>query len=461
MKTLIQDNTILGKNRTETYLTAQATAGTGTLTVNSIVGFAINYILLIGELGEENCEIILTHSATAPTGTTITLASNLLFTHLPYTKIKIIPYNQIEFSHADTITGTKSVLTTIAVRPNALETIYNDTASLSGYFFTRFKETITNTFSDYSDPIPFEGLEQNTVGFAINYALKRNKLDGFTDWVDYQFCIEETNAALNFIAGKMKGWTKLFKENYIMGQTSRGVYKIALPTDIWESGGLKSIAGVRVGTATDLDPKNISEFEADMEGVCHTQVRTAAAIGDITLAIDNSYDFPDTGSVNIYVSGTIYTITYTGVTRSATAGVLTGVPASGDGSITVIIPVDTDVWYGEDEGEPEEFTVDDEKNLLIWPMADATYDNLNIYLDYYTGPTKVDSDADELDAFRYDAVKHWLTWAMRMQLKNDGIRDFNDGDYVQFAQIVSDYFRNELPSQRKKRQPKINSISFN
>ena len=460
MKHLATDNSEILKGRPFTFLIAESASGTATLSVKSIQDFAINQILCIGDLGSETTEIIKTHASTAPTGTTITLASNLVYTHTPYTTVRIIPYDQVEFSHSVTETGAKTVLTTKGFTMGSLETIHDDLTYSSGYYFIRFKETVTNSFTDYSDPIPFAGLGENTVGFVIAYALKRNKLDGFTDWVDYKFCMDEINACLDFIAGKLKGWTKLFKENEIIGQTSRGTYKTALPSDIWEDAGLKSVSDVRMGTSTGLSRKNISEFETDMEGVYHTQVRTAAAVGATTLEVDNSYDFPDSGSVDVYVANTLYTITYTGVTRSATAGVLTGVPASGTGSITAIIPVDTDVWHGEDEGEPDEFTVDDSGNLLTWPLPDATYQNLNIYADYYTGPTKVDSDSDTLDTFRYDSVKHWLTWVIRMQLKNDGIRDLRDGDYTQFLQILTDHIRNELPSQRKKRQPKLNQISY-
>jgi hypothetical protein len=246
----------------------------------------------------------------------------------------------------------------------------------------------------------------------------------------------------------------------VAGQTTRGVHKIALPSDIWEDRGLKSILGVRIGTGEDLDPIIISEMEEEMKGVVVTQVTTQATAGQTTLAIDNSYDFEDSGSVNIFISGTLYTLTYTGVTRSATAGVLTGIPASGTGSITVTIPVDTNVWYGEEEGEPDCFTVDGDGNLVFWPFADASYDNLNVYMDYWTGPTSVDSDADELDTFRYDAVKHWLTWAIRMQKENNGKRDLTDGDYIQFSQILADYIRTEVPAHRKKKYPRVNSITY-
>jgi len=245
-----------------------------------------------------------------------------------------------------------------------------------------------------------------------------------------------------------------------MGQTTRGINVIALPTDIWENVGNKSIQEVRIGNDIVLAYKIWSDFKTQTEGTYFTQVRTAATAADITLAIDNSYDFPDSGTVNVYISGTLYSITYTGVTRSATAGVLTGIPASGTGSITVTIPVDTYIWKGEAEGKPVYYTIDSSGNMLITPIPSALYDNKNIYIDYYTGPTAVDSDGDSLDLFRYGAVKYWLTWAVKMQLRNDGKRDFTDGDYINFSQVLNDYIRNEIPANRKKTRPRMNGITY-
>jgi hypothetical protein len=460
MKKLATDNKELVKGRPFTYLTAEAASGTASITVENIVDFAVNQVLQIGETEDEISEIIKTHTSTAPATTTITLASNLAKTHAPYTKVYILLYDQVEFSHADMETGDKTIITTKTITPDRPETSYDDTTYSTGYYFSKFKNSINGNESGYTDAIPFAGLAKNTVGFAINWALKRNKMAGFTENIDYQFCIDDVNSCLQFITGKLKGWSKLLKTNYVAGQTTRGIHKIALPSDIWENRGMKSILGVRIGTATDLTPKTMPEMEKEMEGVIVTQVRTQAAAGSTTLAIDNSYDFADSGSVSIFISGTLYTITYTGVTRSATAGVLTGVPASGTGAITVTIPVDTYIWKGEAEGEPEKFSVDGDGNLVFWPFCDASYDNLNVYMDYWTGPTSVDSDADTLDTFRYDAVKHWLTWAIRMQLKNDGKRDLTDGDYIQFSQILADYIRAEVPAHRKKKYPRINSITY-
>jgi hypothetical protein len=58
-------------------------------------------------------------------------------------------------------------------------------------------------------------------------------------------------------------------------------------------------------------------------------------------------------------------------------------------------------------------------------------------------------------------VKHWLTWAIRMQLKNDGIRDMGDGDYMQFEIMLRDAIRGERHGQKYQTKPKLNTINYN
>lgn len=445
----------------EGYMTASSASGSSTLTVKSISNFAINQVLLIGEMGDENSEIIKTHTSTTPTGTTITLASNLVKTHGPYTKVRVMLYDQVEISHADTITGTKTVLDTISIQPESEDTRYDDSSESAGYFFTRFKNSIDSSFSAYSDYIPYAGYNADTVSFVINYALKRNKLDAFTKYIDYEFCIDEINSCLKFITGKLKGWSKLLVLDSTLDQTEMGINKMDLPSDIWENLGNKSIQEVRMGSDIVLGYKIWSDFEKQRAGSIVTQVTTEAAAGDLTLEIDDSYDYPDSGSVNVYISEELYNITYTGITRSTTAGILTGIPATGTtGAITVTIPVDTNVWKGEAIGKPRIYSIDSDSNLVFWPLASALYDDLDVNIDYYTGPTKVDSDADTLDAFRYDLCKYWLTSRIRWALKNDGKPDLTDGDHIQAMIILNDYIRTDVPANRRKRGPKINSIRY-
>ena len=205
-----------------------------------------------------------------------------------------------------------------------------------------------------------------------------------------------------------------------------------------------------------LDEK---EFDAQMQGVAHTQIRTQALAADTTLAIDNSYDFDDDGSVNVYTSNAVDAITYTGVTRSATAGVLTGVPASGAGAIGTTHAVDTNVWQNETEGQPRYFNVRNSR-IRIWPLADSTWVNKNVEMDYYEEVTQVDSPSDTLDAPRYDCVKHWLLWQGKNYWRNNGKSDTSDSDFVLFNAILKDAIRTEVSGQKFKMRPAINEISY-
>jgi hypothetical protein len=180
MKNLYILNTDLTVDKKNTFLTTDISSGGSTLTVRSIVGLAIDKIICIGEIGEENSEIVKTHSATAPTGTTITLASTLTFNHNRGTKVYIIDYDQIEVSWCATTTGVKTVLDTINIQSDQDETLYSDITETTGYYFSRFKDSINTTYSDYSDPIAFGGLGANTVWSIKHRALTDlgEKVDG-------------------------------------------------------------------------------------------------------------------------------------------------------------------------------------------------------------------------------------------------------------------------------------------
>ena len=84
-------------------LDADAAAGATSITVKSILGVAINNILLFRELGNESAEIVATHSATAPSGNTVTLvAAGLVEVHPAGTVVYVIPWNQVRFYSAAT-----------------------------------------------------------------------------------------------------------------------------------------------------------------------------------------------------------------------------------------------------------------------------------------------------------------------------------------------------------------------
>lgn len=455
-RTVRIDNTQVVENAlAETFLSADIAAASGTLTVANVEKFAIAKYVWINPFAE-TAEIVAVHASTAPSQPTITLAANTVFAHYTGEPVYYVEFNQVEVSQSSTVGGSKSVLGTVALAGGERETVYLDTSITSGYYFARFKDSVAATFSSYSDACLYGGFASNTVGYMIDRALRDLELT-LSEKISTLDCLSWVNDCLKLIQGKLKRWPEHYAYNAVLGQIQRGDNTTTMPTDAYDTETNKSIIGLRVGEDDRLTYLSPTDFDNQMGDVRYTQVTTQATAGQTTLEIDNSYDFEDSGTVNVYISGMKYAITYTGVTRSATAGILTGVPASGTGSISVTIPVDTWVWQDEVEGTPAWFTV---RNGVIehWPLSDGTHDNKNLYGDYSKVATEVNSEADTIDLQRFDAVQEFLTWRMKMKARNDGNLDMNDGYYLQYKERLNDAVRTLPQNNMFRIRPSVNRV---
>jgi hypothetical protein len=449
-------------------LDADATAGDGTITVKSIIGAAVNNILLFRYPGNELAEIVATHAVTAPSGNTVTLAANLVESHPAGTVVYIIRYNQVRFywyaTEVDAETTAPTALAAAqAIDPTMVRNFYDDTVETTGFYYYRFIDSINTVNSLYSDPIPFGAKDvrfaEDEVGYVLEFV--RRKLGHEWDGrFSKQTAMDEINACLRYMQGKLKRFSRYLVQDYVLGQTARGVLEIDLPDNIYDNKTNKSILQIRIGSATaPLIPLDEKEFDTLLQEAIHTQVRTQPAIGAVTLEVDNSYDFDDDGTLHIYSSNTLDEITYTGITRSATAGVFTGIPATGAGSIAATHAVDSNVWQNEIEGEPRYFNVKNGK-IRIYPLCDSTWQNKNVVADYNQEVTKVDSESDTIDAPRYDAVKHWLLWQGKAYWRNNGKADIKDEDFLMFGDILKSAIRTEVSGQKYKMAPKLNSVNY-
>lgn len=339
----------------EGFLTSDIASGTGTLTVANISGFAINQILIINPFSERS-EIILTHASTAPTGSTITLASNTTQTHYSGEKVYVISYNQVEISTATTIAGVKSVLTTANLQPDKKELVYNDTASSTGYYFARFKNTITSAFSSYTDPMAVAGWPKNTVGYMIQRALRDLELE-FSEKLTTEDCFEWLNSGIKIIQGKLKRWPEHYTYNAIIDTTTVGDSVVTMPTTIYDTETNKSILAIRVDTGKKLQYLDPVSFD------------------DLDVA---------------------------------------------------------------DNGIPEIFTVRNSQ-IEIYPAPDTA--SQNVYCDYSHVATSVDSEGDEIDYQRYDMLQDYLTWRMKMKMRNNGELKMDDGYFLSYKEKLNDAIR--------------------
>lgn len=518
-------------------LSVSIVASDPTFSVLDINKFAVDNIILVGELGTEQSEIVKTNASVAPLGSVVTLVTGTSTTNLTPsvaskvfttqsglsiqigdrmrassdadatiymegivtaysstsltisvdtigtasakadwtirqvfryshpigTKVRVIQYDQIELSNSSTVTGSKTTLTTtigsgvVAVEADEETMVYNETEYSSGYYFGRFKNSISGTFGSYSDASPYGGFTEDTAGYVIDYALKMSGVKEFNEKITLGWCYEQITDMFRYVQGKQKRWNKYQSLNSILAQTSRGVREITMPADIYDPNSNRSLTGVRVGESLGLIFKDPDEFEELLYGQKETEVATQQTSGGTTLVVDNAYDFDDDGTITFFIAGVQYDITYTSITRST--GTFNGIPASGTGSISVTIPVDTKIYQNYKEGQPIWYTVRNQK-IEILPMPNGLWDNKNVYADYWTVATSVNSDSDTIDVERADMAKPWLTWKMRCLQKNEGKLDYEDGDYKMFADILKDAVVFKGGLMKHKMMPKVNGISY-
>lgn len=444
------------------YLSEPAVVGDAQVFLQDYTGFLDNQILLLEDFGSESAEIG-TVNGTPTVNTGCVLDAVLARSHPVGSRVYILDFNQIELKRGTTtVAASATALTTtlgsglVALQADTKIQVYNEAEFTSGYYFARYKHSISGVFSGYTDALVYGGWEKNTVGYMIDRAL-RDVGETLSEKVTRFDCYEWINTCLKLIQGKLKRWPEHYSYNAVLGQIQRGDNTTTMPTDAYDTETNKSIIALRVGDDGRLQYLSPGDFDSIQGEVKYTQVTTQAVAAQTTLAINNSYDFANSGTVNVYISNVKYSVTYTGVTRSATAGVLTGVPASGTGSISVTIPVDTIVWQDEIEGIPAYFTV---RNGVIetWPLADGSNDNANLYGDYSKVATSVDSDGDTVDLQRYDAVQNYLTWMIKMRARNNGTLDLEDGWYLMYREKLNDAIRT-LPSNNVFRiRPSLNRI---
>lgn len=121
----------------KSYLNADTAAG-ATAVVKSAATFATNYYALVGTLGQELTELCRISLITT---NTLTLVPNLANAHDKYTDVTALRTNQIKIYRAANVNGTApadgsfSVLATVAMNPEDIETTYNDATGGSDYWY--------------------------------------------------------------------------------------------------------------------------------------------------------------------------------------------------------------------------------------------------------------------------------------------------------------------------------------
>jgi hypothetical protein len=428
----------------QTYLTNDFAASNGVLTVQNITGFAVNQILFIGNIGNGNSEIIPTHVSTAPVSGTITLNTSTVQAHSNSDYVRAIPFDQVEISKASTLTGTKTVLTTMSL--DVLEeTVYNDTTLVSGYYFARFKNSVTSAFSDYSDGCPVGSYAINTARYIIDSALAEinKKVDNlFTN----EFGFMQINNCQTEVLKELKRWSwmKVYGATY---PASVGTWRVALPSDIDDTNTNKSIENLKIGDTGNLTWVDKGQWNNLTTGVYWTTLASTLSIGASTVTLSTSNDFDASGTITIGGS----TLTYTA--NSKTTGVLTLSAVS-----TVTFPAGQDVFQHVNEGTPAYVTYFD-GYLWHYPVLDATYDGMNYTMDYYSQLTPITSDTDTIVVPDPILVKEYLIWKYLRRMNNGQEDDASSYAYQNYEKHLAKLKKTEVSGVRIVMKPRFNDYS--
>lgn len=434
-----------------TYLSNNFAIGETTLNVDNAIDFTSgNVILLLGSMGAENCEF---GYASAHTDQTFTVAA----TKQPHNRgdlVSQVNYDQVEISKASTIDGVYAVLATLTLFVTQQKTVQFDSAGLTtDYYKLRWKNSVTNEYSSYSEPVSVLSYPEESAGSIIDPVLNAMGVSPNDPKINTQFLINALDDARKLAKAKLYGvrhaWLAQFEHPIKVLAGSNFVY---LPEDIDFNETDRSMLSGRFIMNNVLAPFNLKYIDkrswnqvAFNVGGSITSV--VALIGAATIDLVSAGDFiPGTSGGVAYVATTdfdqtILQIEYTGV--DLVNNQLTGVTG-----IDRDIPAGTQIWVTPTIAQPIWYTVynnDTEtggRGKIVFDriIPDSMQGN-NFYVDYYKKFLKVTDLYQRIPEPYRDIYKPYLRYAIKYR-KDITINKDSDSDYKEFTELLTALFDN-------------------
>jgi hypothetical protein len=460
-KTIYIDQSVIPKDKKWTFLSDNVTAGAVTFGFQSSLGLvslstSSGQILMFGELGQEKTEVIKIASTGTGTnigGTSATLATGLRFDHPLDTKIYFLDWDRYEVQWAATVTGSKATLMAYPeyLQPDQLEAIYRDTTESSGFYFARFNSTIDGSSSDWSDPIPYGGFNDNSV-----FEIKRRAIESINETVDGVIISDEMlnrwlwelRREYHNMPGK-RPFRKKF--NMAIGNVLTGSYYIDLPADVEHPFTAENVFGVRAGTNENMEYIDKKEWDFYYVDKPHSTLELPYTVGVSTsIWLANGRDF--SASATIGVEGTA--IGLSRITGSYNSfNIITHGSWSCSGG--------SDAWENITLGMPDEFTVWENINgsafIYFNRPFDTVYVNQNIYCDYYAKVVELQTDYDALDEPFYDMFVSGLAWKVKKR-KSPDLNLLQDPDYILWQTLKQQAHDREFEGQWVHLMPDIKHL---
>lgn len=407
---LLQDATV-------TFLTNDTAATQTTFVVQNITNLATNQYLLLGQPGNQGSEIVQINGA--PSGFTVTLVAATKYPHSASTPVTVLNFNQVEISNAPTVSGSKSVLATIAILADS-DITYNDLVSTGGYYFARFFNSTGTVFSPYSDPCPYVAYTLLSARSVIDTALGEiNKTT--SEVLSDEFAFQQLDMFQTDVLRELKRWSFMQKFDAIIGQFKVGQWKLPLPDGttlpaIDDKDTNKSIYNIRVGSNGRMTWIDKAKWDDFIFNLAYSTLSVNLTVGATTMTLVNSGDFTHITPSNTQGSGTVIigANSYNYSANDITTGILTLTTAITSANTAT---AGQDVFQNANQGLPTYYTIFD-NTVWYWPITSNEYDGNNAFMDYYIKQTRIQKDSDEIIVPDPQCASYFLQWKFLKKMNN-------------------------------------------
>jgi hypothetical protein len=359
-----------------TYLTAEVAAGGTSQTFADNSGLANADYLILGE--GETSEIVKINGAVTY-GTAVTTTA-CVFPHGYGTKVTLIRYNQVAIYGSSSASDAAPTIIGSAVDLDVAHGFNVLVASTTyDYYYARYYNVGTTTYSQYSTSVASSGLSARARG-----ELKKEFLSIYNEQIDDLITDDWLNRAINRwqrkLSERRKYWNVLKTSQTTDLVEDQQAY--SMPTDIQDFS-KDSIITVKIYNQPAIDPIDRKVFQDLTYDNIGTTVGTAIGLADPTVVLSDASDFPSSGS--IHVEGD--TIDYTGKSTNTLTGV-TG--------ITATHAAGKEVWSTYNKGQPSNYLIDPETmKIKLNPVPDSTNAGKNMVIEYWQKFEDLATDASE------------------------------------------------------------------
>ena len=153
----------------DTFLTAAVAASATSCTVANAKSFATSDYVVFGQKGVERTEIVLLTGVTQPT--TLSHSTGPVFAHDTDTPISQILYNQVKLYSSATETGSYSLVATLDLTLDELQTVYNHSAGTKDTWY-KWKYCNGATLSDFSPAMQGVEYTEDSLYYMENAVLE-------------------------------------------------------------------------------------------------------------------------------------------------------------------------------------------------------------------------------------------------------------------------------------------------